>query len=263
MTPSHANKKGIRYRYYVSQAILQNRESEAGSVTRVSAPDVEDLVVKAIREKVAEDEAANATGQMLSGNQGKSETANKTELLDRDLLLKYAAKIIVCKDRLLLNLRADPNDLSKDKRAALNDQNDHEDLELATCASTNEGPDKHQLSIPFKPNQPLCKGIVADCGTAPTTIDANTRKMLLLTIAKSRGWMEGVLHGSKLSFAAIAAEEQISERYVRRLAQLAFLSPKIIEAIDIGTAPAGLTVSRLTQSLPMAWAQQERMIGLG
>jgi hypothetical protein len=24
MSPSHANKKGVRYRYYVSQAILQN-----------------------------------------------------------------------------------------------------------------------------------------------------------------------------------------------------------------------------------------------
>ena len=26
MSPSHANKKGVRYRYYVSQAVLQNRK---------------------------------------------------------------------------------------------------------------------------------------------------------------------------------------------------------------------------------------------
>ena len=41
MSPSHANKKGVRYRYYVSQAVLQNRKDEAGSIARVSAPDVE------------------------------------------------------------------------------------------------------------------------------------------------------------------------------------------------------------------------------
>jgi hypothetical protein len=30
MSPSHANKRGVRYRYYVSQALLQNRKAEAG-----------------------------------------------------------------------------------------------------------------------------------------------------------------------------------------------------------------------------------------
>jgi site-specific DNA recombinase len=30
MSPTHANKKGARYRYYVSQALLQNRKAEAG-----------------------------------------------------------------------------------------------------------------------------------------------------------------------------------------------------------------------------------------
>jgi hypothetical protein len=35
MTPAHANKRGLRYRYYVSSALSQGRP--AGSVTRVSA----------------------------------------------------------------------------------------------------------------------------------------------------------------------------------------------------------------------------------
>jgi hypothetical protein len=33
MGPTHANKLGVRYRYNVSQAILQNRKVEAGSST--------------------------------------------------------------------------------------------------------------------------------------------------------------------------------------------------------------------------------------
>ena len=40
MSPSHANKKGVRYRYYVSQAVLQKRKDEAGSIASVAAPDI-------------------------------------------------------------------------------------------------------------------------------------------------------------------------------------------------------------------------------
>ena len=49
MTPTHANKKGVRYRYYVSHALLQGQKADAGSVARVSAPDVEKLVIDALR----------------------------------------------------------------------------------------------------------------------------------------------------------------------------------------------------------------------
>ena len=37
MVVSHSRKKGVRYRYYVSQAILQSRKDEAGEVFRVAA----------------------------------------------------------------------------------------------------------------------------------------------------------------------------------------------------------------------------------
>jgi hypothetical protein len=53
MSPSHSNKKGVRYRYYVSQALLQSRADGAGSISRVAAPDVEELVVAALRHQVS------------------------------------------------------------------------------------------------------------------------------------------------------------------------------------------------------------------
>jgi len=49
MSPSHSNKLGVRYRYYVSHALLQNRKEEAGSVTRVPAPEIEQLVLDGVR----------------------------------------------------------------------------------------------------------------------------------------------------------------------------------------------------------------------
>jgi hypothetical protein len=51
MSPSHARKAGIKYRYYVSAALLEGRAEEAGSVTRVPAAEIETLVARAIRER--------------------------------------------------------------------------------------------------------------------------------------------------------------------------------------------------------------------
>jgi len=42
MSPSHTVKKGVRYQYYVSQGLLQNRD--AGDVTRVSSQDIEAII---------------------------------------------------------------------------------------------------------------------------------------------------------------------------------------------------------------------------
>jgi DNA invertase Pin-like site-specific DNA recombinase len=41
LTPTHANKKGVRDRYYVSHALLQGQKAEIGSVARVAAPRAE------------------------------------------------------------------------------------------------------------------------------------------------------------------------------------------------------------------------------
>jgi DNA invertase Pin-like site-specific DNA recombinase len=49
MTPVWTIKKGVRYRYYVSQAVVQRRREERGTVPRVPAAEIEALVVKALR----------------------------------------------------------------------------------------------------------------------------------------------------------------------------------------------------------------------
>jgi site-specific DNA recombinase len=61
MTPTHANKNGVRYRYYVSHALLQGRAREAGSVARISAPDVEALIVNRLRANNDTDDTASAS----------------------------------------------------------------------------------------------------------------------------------------------------------------------------------------------------------
>jgi DNA invertase Pin-like site-specific DNA recombinase len=53
MGPSFSSKNGVRYRFYISTA-LRGRKDRAGSVTRISAPEIEGLVEAAVREKLKE-----------------------------------------------------------------------------------------------------------------------------------------------------------------------------------------------------------------
>lgn len=48
MGPTHSRKNGVRYRFYASTA-LRGRKHKAGSVTRISAPEIEGIVENALR----------------------------------------------------------------------------------------------------------------------------------------------------------------------------------------------------------------------
>ena len=90
MSPSHTNKLGVRYRYYVSHAILQQRRDEVGSVGRVPAVEIEKLVLEAIRSHLA--------------SEGEAEGA--CAIADRDLIERRVHKVTVKPRGLELSLFA-------------------------------------------------------------------------------------------------------------------------------------------------------------
>ena len=49
MSPSFSSKNGARYRFYVSSALLRGRKDKAGSVGRVAAREIEEIVEEAAR----------------------------------------------------------------------------------------------------------------------------------------------------------------------------------------------------------------------
>ena len=65
MSPSHAVKGGIRYRYYVSQAVLQGRAQEAGSIARLPARELEQVVINAVFNALAKDERTRLAAARL------------------------------------------------------------------------------------------------------------------------------------------------------------------------------------------------------
>jgi site-specific DNA recombinase len=72
------------------------------------------------------------------------------------------------------------------------------------------------------------------------------------------------LAGRVESVAALARREKVLPNYVRRLTRLAFLSPRIVEAIVAGHQPPELTAKALTEriQIPLLWSEQERTVGI-
>jgi len=51
MSPSFTTKRGVRYPFYVSSALLRGRKSQAGSIARIAAQELETKVISAVRDR--------------------------------------------------------------------------------------------------------------------------------------------------------------------------------------------------------------------
>jgi hypothetical protein len=102
MIPTHATKAGVRYRYYASTPVLHGeaKTASAGSVSRIPAADIEDVIVKSLQEH-------------LAANQGKATTSAES-LGDCDTLTQLVAAIVVHSDRLIISLKSDSADDASD-----------------------------------------------------------------------------------------------------------------------------------------------------
>jgi hypothetical protein len=69
------------------------------------------------------------------------------------------------------------------------------------------------------------------------------------------------MRGEVTDLDAIAQRENRSERSVRMIFSLAFLSPDIVSAAIDGTLPRGLGLSDMTD-LPVDWEEQVKKLGL-
>ena len=84
---------------------------------------------------------------------------------------------------------------------------------------------------------------------------------LVKAIARGRAWFEELASGRSRTLQELAKRDGISRRYIRRLVNLAFLSPKLIEAMLLGRQPVDLSATRLTEfDLPLDWSGQHRLL---
>lgn len=63
------------------------------------------------------------------------------------------------------------------------------------------------------------------------------------------------------SLTALAEKMDVDRSYVARFLRLNLLAPDIVVAILAGREPSGLSLARLTQTLPVLWHEQRERFG--
>ena len=230
MIPTHATKAGIRYRYYVSLPHLkgESKTVSVGSVSRIPATDIEDIIVKSVNEHlVAQHDQPSSSGAHADDR--------------RVMIAEQVVRVDVQKDRLIVRFKS---------------------------AGTEEGShstDGQLLSIPWqkppsrKSRQTLIPLGVPRNEVRPTRIERRAR--LVNAIARGRRWLDEIVSGSAANVEQIATRQKCSVRQVNMTISLAFLAPDLIKAAVEGRLPRGIGVERLRDA-PAEWSRQFEALGL-
>jgi site-specific DNA recombinase len=229
MVPTHATKAGIRYRYYVSLPHLygESKIASVGSVSRIPATEIEDIVVKSINEHLIAHRERPASGVANVG--------------DRKLSIERAERIDVHEDRLVIRLKSVDGEEASDAA----------DENLISIA--------WQKPPPRRSRQILVPRGVSKSDVRPTRIERRAR--VVSAIARGRRWLDEIVSGSVTDVQHIAAREKCSARQVNMTISLAFLAPDLVRAAVEGRLPRGIGVERLRDA-PAEWSRQFEALGL-
>ena len=243
LSPSHANKKGRRYRYYVSRDIVQHGIKQEG--WRVPAAELEGATKRALC-SLLNDETRLADELSLSGSHetrsALSAASEITERIDRALLIQLELSVALRDDGLALSL----------ERSKLRDA-----LGLSANDSV-EGRMTVEVPLQIRRRGAEMKLVIGARNDDVALVDPT----LVRSIARGHGWFEDLLSGDAASILDIAKREGVTMRYVSQHIDLAFLSPTIVESILQGRQPIEMTSQSLKQiDLPIAWNEQATALG--
>jgi site-specific DNA recombinase len=229
MVPTHATKAGIRYRYYVSAPFLHGeaKTASAGSISRVPAADIEDIVLKSLKEH-------------LAARQDKAKT-NAVRLEDSGDLAQLVAGVVVHEDRLIIRLKSDNADEASDSG---------DDQSLSTPWQKPPSKKSRQILLPHN---------VSRSDVRPEQFERRAR--LVSAIARGRRWLDEVISGRVTTVAQLCTREKCSVRQVNMTISLAFLGPNLVKAAVEGRLPRGIGVERLRDP-PTEWPHQFEALGL-
>ena len=87
--------------------------------------------------------------------------------------------------------------------------------------------------------------------------EATIDNTMVKVIARGFRWQRLLCNGTYSTIEDLAAAEKINPSYVSRILRLAYLSPKIVQAILEGKQPAWLTMKDLLRPQPIGWHEQE------
>ena len=248
-TPSYSKKKGKRYRYYVSRALLKLARTQQPGPTRLPANQIEDLVIAEVRNllrspqrllEIFGEHAANpeTSRQLLESAVG---LGNRLEdilgsVIQRVTVHPRRIEILVGKPQLARALEIDEKNAEDAKAEPIR-------IEIAAVLKRYGGEVRLQLPPDAR-------------GTKPRPVPS-----LIKAVARAHEWAEQVRRGEMDNVRTIARQTGFDERYVSRILPLAFLAPDVTEAILDGHH--NKTLGDSLGNIPLDWVSQRSKVSAG
>ena len=281
MTPTHAIKKGVRYRYYVSRRLIT--EVRGGDATRsgsgaasargqTGASDrraPQDLFRRCRRHRrsvvACRRSAPNLKRAFAAASDIVRAIEAEGEMRTFGLLRPLIVHAQVYLDRVEVDLGADQvadallgNGGSIETR--LGDRlGDDQEADNAPSAAADDGRlIRLTIAAELQRAGKEMNFILAGADNNSSVDNALVRLLIRAHALASRLAMSP---GSNLE--DIGAQESVGAPYAARLMRLNYLAPDIVTAIFNGRQPAGLTASKLIVDtrLPLAWEDQRKALG--
>ncbi len=265
-TPSHTLRNGKRYRYYVCQA----KSDGCGAPSRparLPAHEVEQQVslrlqsfLQSPRDVMDElgqpgDPPARTQQLIAAALKQSDEWLSASPAAVQDFVRKVVRHVVVHPDRievevgkreLFAGLVDDRLVASRRLRADQQEEGPGEVIRLALQARIKRCGGEMRLVLSPDP-----------LGQARS----HSVSSLLKALARGHQWYEWILAGEASCQRSIAQKLTLSERYVGRVLECAFLAPDIVQAILDGRQPSDLTFEKLTRRLPLSWVEQRKYLG--
>jgi len=221
LTPSHAVKKGRRYRYYVSAALVAERAIDRPENWRLAAQEIEHSVVgilidaltspAALLQRLGSPEMPGEQMRRLLGRAARlAATLRNSPGARAKVIEELVERVIVDQNKIVVAMR----------RSALSGG------DVPRRASDSNGSAiELTAAVEFKRRGAETKMVMP--GLAPQqNLSSKRDPALVKAIARGHAWFEELATGRVRSLEELAQRDGITRRYIRRLVDLAFLSPQ-------------------------------------
>ncbi len=225
-TPSHAVKKGRRYRYYVSAALITQTGADHAQGWRLPAQEIEDAVIRVLTDALTSPAMllerfgtagipSDQTRKMLDRATRFAAAPNRCSAERAKVVRDLIEKVVIEEITITIRVRRGPF------------------LGRPVLSSSLENPSDSliELTAPVAFRRRGVEMRVVLPGVAIQNDRSRCDPTLIKAIARGRAWFEELAARRARTLRELAERDGITRRYVRRLVDLAFLSPELVDAI--------------------------------